>query len=203
MATATEYDPGMTVEAARRRYFDANGFGEDGGYAATWVVVGSFGPIPLAFPNSKARVRAVRYHDLHHLVTGYDTDMLGEAEIAAWELASGCAEMRAAWILNSLALPYGWRRAPDRVERAFARGLRSRNLYREAFDERLLATSLGELRERLGVEGVTDAPMTPAERAQWRATLWRSRLTQAAAAAALVGGLVLAGWMGWALFSMI
>ena len=55
MATATHYDPGMTVEAARQRYFDANGFGEDGGYGANWVVLGYLGPIPLGFPNSKAR----------------------------------------------------------------------------------------------------------------------------------------------------
>jgi len=31
-------------------------------------------------------------HDVHHLVTGYDTSFRGELELAAWELASpGCA----------------------------------------------------------------------------------------------------------------
>jgi hypothetical protein len=30
----------------------------------------------------------------------YETDLPGEAEIAAWEIASGCARYQAAWILN-------------------------------------------------------------------------------------------------------
>ncbi len=28
-------------------------------------------------------------HDVHHILTGYATDMKGEAELAAWELGSG------------------------------------------------------------------------------------------------------------------
>ena len=43
----------------------------------------AFGPVRFAFPNTAGRVRAVRYHDLHHVVTGYATDWTGEAEIGA------------------------------------------------------------------------------------------------------------------------
>ena len=32
------------------------------------------------------------YHDLNHFVSGYGNDAIGEAEIGAWELASGSAE---------------------------------------------------------------------------------------------------------------
>src|SRR5689334_975997 len=77
------YDDALTMRAARRLYFDANGFGE-GGYDAKWVTV-KMGPIPFAFPNSPERVRSVRLHDLHHVVTDYATDWTGEAEIGAWE----------------------------------------------------------------------------------------------------------------------
>ncbi len=28
-------------------------------------------------------------HDIHHVLTGYDTDVRGEPELAAWELGSG------------------------------------------------------------------------------------------------------------------
>jgi hypothetical protein len=99
-------DATLTLREARARYFRESGFGEDGGYAKRWVEV-QLGPIPFAFPNTQARVRAVRYHDLHHVVTGYATDVIGEAEIAAWEIASGCAGFATAWILNLYALPLG------------------------------------------------------------------------------------------------
>ena len=81
---------------ARKRYFEANGFGADGGYEAKWVTLQA-GPLRLAFPNSEARRRAVRYHDLHHVLADYPTDWTGEAEIGAWELASGCGRHGAAW----------------------------------------------------------------------------------------------------------
>src|SRR5690349_9357412 len=90
MATATNYEPMMSLFEARARYFADNSFGDDGGYSARWVTIFKLGPLSLGFPNTASRIAAVRYHDLHHLVTGYDTDVMGEAEIAAWELASGC-----------------------------------------------------------------------------------------------------------------
>jgi len=65
----------------RTRYFRDNAFGDDGGYAKKWVSV-QLGPLPLGFPNSAARVRAVKYHDLHHVVTGYATDLVGEPRSA-------------------------------------------------------------------------------------------------------------------------
>lgn len=68
-----------TVAEARARYFAANGFDERG-YAARWVRLQA-GPIPIYFPNTRARVRSVRVHDVHHVVTGYATTWTGEAEI--------------------------------------------------------------------------------------------------------------------------
>ena len=51
----------------------------------------------MPFPNTPSRKRAVRYHDLHHALTGYATDLTGEFEISAWEIGSGCADHVAAW----------------------------------------------------------------------------------------------------------
>ena len=73
-----------TLRTALATYFEDNGFGKDGGYEDAWVDF-ELGPIPLPFPNSAGRKRAVRLHDLHHIVTGYATDTLGEFEISAWE----------------------------------------------------------------------------------------------------------------------
>jgi hypothetical protein len=70
---------------------------------ARWVKLQA-GPIPLYLLNTKARVAAVRFHDIHHVVTAYNTTWTGEAEIGAWEIASGCAYHYAAWLLNLQAM---------------------------------------------------------------------------------------------------
>src|SRR4051794_14211722 len=54
-------DPGRadrSLAQALRGYFDENGFGEDGGYSSAWVDF-HLGPIPMPFPNTAARKRAV------------------------------------------------------------------------------------------------------------------------------------------------
>lgn len=136
---------------ARRRYFEVNAFGADGGYAARWVKIQA-GPLVLAFPNSDARRRAVRYHDLHHVLTDYDTDWIGEAEIGAWEVASSCADHWAAWYLNLVVMGVGAIIAPRRTWRAFVRGRRSKNLYREPWEAIRLEERVGAWRERLGLD---------------------------------------------------
>src|SRR5690348_8708353 len=88
-AVHVRYPDELTMREARDRYFEANRFGADGGYASKWVDI-KLGPIPMPFPNTASRVRAVKYHDLHHVLTGYDTDWRGEFEISAWEIAAGC-----------------------------------------------------------------------------------------------------------------
>jgi hypothetical protein len=146
----TKYNAETSVGEARTQYFAENGFG-DGGYTARWVKLKA-GPIPLAFPNTSARVAAVRFHDLHHVLTEYNTSWTGEAEIGAWEIASGCAHYYAAWLLNLQALAVGLVINPKAISRAFLRGRRSQNLYREEFGETLLASTVGELRRRLRLD---------------------------------------------------
>ncbi|HJQ38434.1 MAG TPA: hypothetical protein VKB93_14950 [Thermoanaerobaculia bacterium] len=141
------YDPNLTLRAARQLYFDANGF-KDGGYAEKWVKLKA-GPFTFGFPNIEARVRSVKLHDLHHVLTEYDTTWRGEAEIGAWELASGCADHWPAWVLNLGAVSIGVLLCPRLTWRAWQRGRRSRNLYRETFDEALLEKTVGELRARM------------------------------------------------------
>ncbi|HEY2774345.1 MAG TPA: hypothetical protein VGK20_09890 [Candidatus Binatia bacterium] len=141
------YADDLTLRLARRQYFDANGFGE-GGYDEKWVKV-KIGPLPFAFPNTAQRVRSVRLHDLHHVVTDYGTDMTGESEIGAWEIASGCRDHWAAWVLNLSAFGLGLLIAPRAMWTAFARGRHSANLYDGEYDEALLDESVRSLRSRL------------------------------------------------------
>ena len=97
--------------------------------------------------------------------------MIGEAEIAAWELASGCERFPAALFLNHLALPLGVMRAPGRIRRAFVRGCRTRNLYSEPSVDALLDQRLGAMRERLGMNHASSDEMTTQERRRYRRAL--------------------------------
>jgi hypothetical protein len=144
------YPDHLSVRAARALYFERNGFGESV-YDDRWVKLRA-GPVPLWFPNTDARRAAVKLHDLHHAASGYETTWTGEAEIAAWEIASGCAHHHAAWVLNAQALGIGMLIAPGALLRAFVRGRHSRNLYRTQIDDALLDAPLGALRHRLGLD---------------------------------------------------
>jgi hypothetical protein len=153
-----KYEGDLTMLEARARYFAANGFG-DGGYDAAWVKLQA-GPVPLFLPNTQQRVRSVRLHDLHHVVTEYDTTWTGESEIGAWEIASGCADHYAAWVLNLWAFAIGLFIVRRPMFRAFVRGRRSRNLFEGEFDEALLTPTVTAMRSRLHL----DRPPSPPTR---------------------------------------
>jgi hypothetical protein len=183
----TGYDDAMTMCDARRRYFADNGF--DGSYAERWVKLKA-GPLALYFPNAEGRRRAVKMHDLHHIATGYQTTWTGEAEISAWEIASGCGRFGWAWFLNLNGMAIGLTIAPRAAFRAFVRGRHSRNLYRQGdFRDALLERSVGETRAALGL----DRPVPPARAADVAAFLgWSSAaLTLQAAPLAALAWLLL------------
>ena len=161
---------GENLREARQAYFAQQDMPPDGGYAARWVKLQA-GPLPLAFPNSDARRRAVRFHDLHHLLTGYTTRWRGEAEISAWEIASSCRDHWAAWFLNLQAFALGLVIAPRASFCAFVRGRHSRNLYDSVYDDALLERSVASVRAELGLDAIPPAA-TRAERVSF--LLWSS-----------------------------
>lgn len=153
---AVRYPSDLTMHAARAQYFADNGFGADGGYAASWVDF-SLGPFPFPFPNTSQRVKAVGYHDLHHILTGYETSFTGELEISAWELGAGCGSFAAAWVLNLGGVAAGLFVAPRAVFAAFRRGRQSRSLYGSAL-EPLLDRTVGDVKaERCDVRAPAPA----------------------------------------------
>ena len=147
----------LSMRDARARYFDQAGLGSDGGYGASWVRL-QLGPLSLAFPNTAARVRAVRYHDLHHVLTGYETDWIGECEISAWEIAGSCRGFLAAWALNLFAFSAGCILAPRRTFRAFVRGRHETNLYARADLDEVLDLGVDEVRGELCISAAGGAP---------------------------------------------
>ena len=146
----------MIVADARAAYFARNGFSA-AAYDARWVRIRLFG-IPLVFPNVRSRRRAIRFHDLHHVLTGYGADPRGESEIGAWEIAATFPdrglEFAAAWLLNTAMFVIGLAIAPRRVYRAFVRGRHSGSLYRRGWSEELLAVEVGVLQRELELDAV-------------------------------------------------
>lgn len=151
-------DLALTVLEARSRYFAKAGFPPDGGYAASFVSLGRLGPIPIGFPNSDSRRRAVVLHDLHHVATGYETSWAGEGEISAWEIAAGCGRYAFAWFINLQGMVMGFVVSPGRTWRAWVRGRHSRSLYAEGYHDSVLRESVGALRARLGLDRPAPAP---------------------------------------------
>ncbi len=157
MFDMTRYATAATIDDARERYFQFAGFESDGGYGARWVKL-KIGPAQVAFPNTTCRVRSVKLHDVHHILTEYETTWTGEAEIAAWEVASGCRDHYVAWLLDLSAMAVGLAIAPRRTWRAFVRGRRSRNLYNGEFRDALLQRTVGELRRELEIPDAMPEP---------------------------------------------
>jgi hypothetical protein len=141
----------LTLREALAQYFRENGLETDGGFTRRWVYV-KLGPVPVVFPNTKGRRAVLLQHDLHHVATGYDTTLVGEAEIGAWELASGCRHFHVAWILNLGAAITGLALAPRRVWQAFRRGRRCTNLYHLGVAADWPDETVTGLRKRLGLE---------------------------------------------------
>ena len=172
----------MTTTTAERTLGDAldahfarSGFGRQD-YTARWAVA-PVGPLTIVFPNWAARARALSLHDLHHALTGYDTSLLGEAELGAYEVASGCGRHWVSWFLEHEVFSFGLLFAPRRVARAFLRGRRAGNLYdRPEADGALLARPVEEVEREL-----------------------RLRATRPVSAGDLVA---LAGWAGTALLRL-
>jgi hypothetical protein len=146
----SRYDEALTLGDARDRYFAENGFSAS--YDDRWVKLRLGSRQVPVLPNTKARIVAVRVHDLHHVATDYGTTWVGEGEISAWELASGCGPYLAAWVLNLAGFGIGFFLSPRRMLRAFVRGRHSKNLYGEGFDALRLSQRVGDLRHELGLD---------------------------------------------------
>lgn len=87
------------------------------------------GCILATVPNIKARKKYLKFHDLHHIITSYGIDRVGESEISALELGSRSCRKPLISVMNLFALSTGFVLKPRRVIDAFYRGCKSKNLY--------------------------------------------------------------------------
>lgn len=119
----------MTLQDELASFYARSGFGDLVGARPLTVPVYT-GCMLVPLPNIETRRRFLKYHDLHHLVTGYSVGRIGEGEISAWELGTGSAFVSPMLgMMNLIALSTGIVLEPRRMWRAFRRGCASRNLY--------------------------------------------------------------------------
>lgn len=144
------YDENLPVRLLLPELFRRFNIPQNAYTSKTFVI--KVGPLPLHFPNSRSRVKVARFHDLHHLLTGYPANWVGEAEIGAWEIATGCRQYFIAWFLNFGAMIVGLFLQPGKVIRAFERGRKTKkNLYYDFDYEELLEKRLPEIRTMIGL----------------------------------------------------
>ncbi len=142
-----------SVGQAVEEYLTENGF-TVAEYTAKTVKFFA-GPISFRVPNPPARQRAVPLHDIHHVVTGFGTDVIGEGEQGIWELRANCPGIIPIF-LNSLAAAGGFLLSPRRIIRAFFAAKGAETLYPHGSESRISEESaklmtVRELRRRLGV----------------------------------------------------
>lgn len=138
----------ISVREARKIHFRDNGLPLDGGYEDTWTPLKA-GPLTVYLFNSQSRKASVQLHDIHHIVTGFHSDLCGEAEISAWELAAGIHDKYFAGAIGLLAVFYGSILYPRRTFAAYLIGKNSKTLYNRNISEALLNQSLSDLQREL------------------------------------------------------
>lgn len=118
----------MTTKEALIGFYKFNRLNLAADFASHCVRV-YIGCILAPVPNINARKKYLKFHDLHHIMTGYGIDRVGESQISAWELGSRSCRKPLISVMNLFALSTGFILKPTVVIEAFYRGCRSKNLY--------------------------------------------------------------------------
>jgi ubiquinone biosynthesis protein Coq4 len=134
------------VRGARDRYLQASGFTTDSYTDPNFTVKVGF--ITMRFPNPGL----LPMHDLHHVATGYDSSLLGEAEISVFELRAGSGNALIFFLCCGSIL-VGLCLSPRRMWRAWKAARGARSLYGTKVPyEALLAMDVAQLRKVIGLE---------------------------------------------------
>jgi hypothetical protein len=119
----------MHLQEELSTFYAKHGFGEIVGARPLTVPVYT-GCLLVPLPNIETRRRYLKYHDLHHMITGYSVGRIGEGEVSAWELGTGSPRISPTLaFMNLIALSTGLVLDRRRMWRAFVRGTKSYNLY--------------------------------------------------------------------------
>lgn len=136
-----------------QKFYADNNLDEDGGQSKPYVKIEIAPPFHFYIPNLEARRKVVVKHDIHHLLTGYETNVAGESEISIWEVVSGCGKY---WIVFFIDVPgsmLGFGFNLPKLLKSFARGRRTGNLYHDKYTtEQALDMKVGDLRKEFKLD---------------------------------------------------
>ena len=116
-----------TIQESIQEFYNINNFGDDGGVKKkiAWI---KFGFISFPLPNFESRKKNVQFHDINHIITGFDTTWKGESSISAWEISSGGWKNNyIPWLLTLWAMGLGIIFYRKSTLIAFEKGLTMRN----------------------------------------------------------------------------
>jgi len=131
-------------------YLAEQGLPEHGGQEGHIDWITAFG-LRWPVPNPPIRKAILPKHDAHHLITGYETDAIGEAEVGAWALGATGPQPLLGLVYDQLAIGLGMLQAPVRTTRAFYAGRGCQTVYDIAVPT-LLDTDLADLRAHTRID---------------------------------------------------
>lgn len=160
----------QTIQQALKLFFEKYQLGPDGGMNDNWAHL-HVGKLRIPFPNTASRKKALLFHDVHHIATGYESNWKGECETGAWEISTGCGNYIAAWVLDFGALALGGVMYPVATFKAFVRGQRTLNFYKSGYTrQQLMNMKIAEAQTILKLDADNNAPANVSEIAafiQW------------------------------------
>lgn len=134
-----------TVKSARDRYLSRNNMSLDSYTEKGFPIY--FGKFTIHIPNPGL----LHLHDLHHVVTGYETGFIGEAEVSAFELRAGCKHIKILALCIG-AILIGFFISPKRILKAWKSAKHATALYRTKITyDALLEMKVVDLRKKLGI----------------------------------------------------
>lgn len=134
-----------TTETAHLRFRRERGLNEAEEFSRIWLA--TLGGLIVPLPNFRWRREILAQHDLHHLVTGYETTVCGELSLAAWELGVCCYSSFWARLLCFGLMFSGLLAQPRITTGAYRRGRQSATHYDQLNMIHRLETPLVDLRE--------------------------------------------------------
>jgi hypothetical protein len=193
MVRDTAMDDSILIRDALQRFYAEHDLPPDGGASRAYFLV-HVGPLTIPLPNPPMRKHALLWHDIHHLVTGYNAVFSqGEMIIAGYEVGAGCGRFAVAWIINLWMLALGLFVTRRQILAAFVLGRRCESLYRHHEQrERFMNMTVGEMRRWLRLDQPVPqvAPSDRLNFAVWSAVAWLATIGSAAVAIAVAWGAV-------------
>jgi hypothetical protein len=152
-----EFNPGLSLKEAQVLFYKSHGFPEDGGIGKDrWSPIGCR-DLKVYLPNFEWRKKAIPFHDLHHIITGYPFSPTGEFQMSAWEFAAGRYPNIFTTVFCLPLVGMGAVCIPKRTFAAFVRGKRSKTLYTDFDYNALLAKSIEAVRKEVLPNGPAKA----------------------------------------------